>query len=274
VTGPTHDPGEEDAMMSDRAHTDQARRKFLRRIGRGAAAAAASGVAAGAMHSAGASPEPETPAEGESGVQYGMLIDLRRCIGCQACTVACKAESDVPMSVARSWVEYTEKGIYPNVGRTFLPRLCNHCSEPHCVRVCPTGATYKRPQDGVVVVDQGVCIGCLYCAQACPYTMRFLNPVTRFADKCDLCMHRVSKGLVPSCVNTCQGRARIFGDVNDPSSEIHKLIARNAVDVIRENYGTHPNVYYIALDSTDENTRKPGQYVRVTTNKAASPDRT
>jgi tetrathionate reductase subunit B len=178
------------------------------------------------------------------------------------------------MGVTRSWVEYAEKGLYPNVGRSFLPRLCNQCSEPHCVRVCPTGATYKRPQDGIVVVDQGVCIGCLYCAQACPYDMRFLNPVTRFADKCDLCIHRVAKGLVPSCVNTCQGRARIFGDVNDPTSEIHKLIARNPVSVIRETYGTQPNVYYIGLDTTDENTKKPGQYVRVTTNKAKSKKRT
>jgi tetrathionate reductase subunit B len=260
--------------MSKRAETHTSRRKFLRRLGRGAAVAAGSTAAAGAVRSTVATtPRADANAKQAAGVQYGLLIDLRRCIGCQACTVACKAEADVPMSVSRSWVEYTEKGVYPNVGRTFLPRLCNHCSTPHCVRVCPTGATYKRHQDGIVVVDQGVCIGCLYCAQACPYGMRFLNPVTRFADKCDLCIHRVSKGLVPSCVNTCQGRARIFGDVNDPKSEIHARIARNAVAVIRETYGTQPNIYYIGLDTTDENTKKPGQYVRVTTNKAASSKR-
>lgn len=252
--------------------TPVSRRKFLKKVSQGAAAVATGGVAGAAMHAA-ATPS-STATEEQSKVQYGMLIDLRRCIGCQACTVACKAEADVPLGVSRSWVEYAEKGLYPNVGRSFLPRLCNQCSEPHCVRVCPTGATYKRPQDGIVVVDQGVCIGCLYCAQACPYDMRFLNPVTRFADKCDLCIHRVAKGLVPSCVNTCQGRARIFGDVNDPASEINKLIATNPVSVIRETYGTQPNVYYIGLDTTDENTKKPGQYVRVTTNKAKSKKRT
>ena len=197
-----------------------------------------------------------------------MVIDLRRCIGCQACSVACKAEADVPLKVTRSWVEYVEKGQFPNVGRSFLPRLCNHCSNPHSTRVCPTGATYKRPQDGIVVVDQGVCIGCLYCAQACPYGMRFLNPVTRFADKCDLCIHRVAKGVVPSCVNTCQGRARIFGDVNDVNSEIHRLINTHPVSVIRRQMGTEPNIYYIGLDTADENTRTKGQYVRVTTNQA------
>lgn len=248
--------------MSD---SQVSRRKFLKEVSRGAAAVATVGVVAGAMHAA--APKPSTNEEKKNKVQYGMLIDLRRCIGCQACTVACKAEADVPMGVSRSWVEYVEKGRYPNVGRSFLPRLCNHCTDPHCIRVCPTGATYKRPQDGLVVIDQGVCIGCMYCAQACPYNMRFLNPVTRFADKCDMCIHRVSKGLVPSCVNTCQGRARIFGDVNDPTSEIHRLIATNPVSVIRETYGTQPNVYYIGLDTTDENMKKPDQYVRVSPNR-------
>ncbi|MDH3673213.1 MAG: 4Fe-4S dicluster domain-containing protein [Gammaproteobacteria bacterium] len=251
--------------MSDSSDSPVSRRKFLKKVSQGAAAVATAGVAAGAMHATASKPSADSGKKDK--VQYGMLIDLRRCIGCQACTVACKAEADVPMGVSRSWVEYVEKGRYPNTGRSFLPRLCNHCSQPHCVRVCPTGATYERPQDGLVVIDQGVCIGCLYCAQACPYGMRFLNPVTRFADKCDMCIHRVSKGLVPSCVNTCQGRARIFGDVNDPNSEIHQLIARNPVSVIRETYGTQPNVYYIGLDTTDENTAKPGQYVRVTTNR-------
>ncbi|MDH3279907.1 MAG: 4Fe-4S dicluster domain-containing protein [Gammaproteobacteria bacterium] len=262
--------------MTNSSDKRVSRRKFLKTVSQGTAAVATAGVAGGAMHAAATKPSADTGKNNgkKNKVQYGMLIDLRRCIGCQACTVACKAEADVPMGVSRSWVEYVEKGLYPNAGRSFLPRLCNHCSEPHCVRVCPTGATYERPQDGLIVIDQGVCIGCLYCAHACPYGMRFLNPVTRFADKCDMCIHRVSKGLVPSCVNTCQGRARIFGDVNDPTSEIHKLIARNPVSVIRETYGTQPNVYYIGLDTTDENTKKPGQYVRVTTNKANSRKRT
>jgi len=239
------------------------RRRFLKRLGGSAAMAATAGAGVTALRAE--EPQQEVPPEPE--VRYGMLIDLRRCIGCQACSVACKAEADVPLGVARSWVEYTEKGHYPNVSRSFLPRLCNHCSTPHCTRVCPTGATYKRPQDGIVVVDQGICIGCLYCAQACPYTVRFLNPVTRFADKCDFCAHRVSQGVVPSCVNTCQGRARIFGDLNDPDSEISKMVATHPVTVLRRGMGTEPNVYYIDLDFADENLARSGEYVRVTTHQ-------
>ncbi len=253
--------------MSDKQNTDSGRRDFLKKAG-GIAVGTVAGATALAETTASRQAEPEPTA-----VQYGMLIDLRRCIGCQACSIACKAEADVPLKVARSWVEYVEKGKYPNVGRSFLPRLCNHCSNPHCTRVCPTGATYKRPQDGVVVVDQGVCIGCLYCAQACPYGMRFLNPVTRFADKCDLCIHRIAKGVVPSCVNTCQGRARIFGDVNDVDSEIHRLISTNPVAVIRQQLGTEPNVYYIGLDTSDEKTKTKGQYVRVTTHQGNRKER-
>jgi tetrathionate reductase subunit B len=184
--------------------------------------------------------------------QYGMLIDTRRCIGCHACTVACKSEFDVPLGENRCWVEYIEKGKYPNVTRSFLPRLCNHCSEPQCVDVCPTNATYKREQDGIVVVDQGLCIGCKYCIQACPYDARFLNPITGFADKCDFCIHRVEQGLEPSCVNSCVGGARIFGDLSDPESEISKQISKNQVTVLRREMGTIPNVYYIGADHTDE----------------------
>ena len=191
--------------------------------------------------------------------QYGMVIDCRRCIGCHSCTVACKSEFDVPLGVNRSWVEYVEKGTYPYVSRSFLPRLCNHCSEPPCVPVCPTNATYKREQDGFVVVDQGLCIGCKYCIQACPYDARFLNPVTGWADKCDFCVHRVEKGLDPSCVNTCIGGARIFGDVTDLESEVSKLIAENQVTVLRREMGTFPNVFYIGADHTDElDRRRPG----------------
>ena len=188
--------------------------------------------------------------------QYGMVIDSRRCIGCHSCTVACKSEFDVPLGVNRSWVEYVEKGTYPYVSRSFLPRLCNHCSEPPCVPVCPTNATYKRPQDGFVVVDQGLCIGCKYCIQACPYDARFLNPVTGWADKCDFCIHRVSQGLDPSCVNTCVGGARIFGDLADQESEISTLVAKNQVSVLRREMGTFPNVYYIGADHTDELDRR------------------
>lgn len=207
--------------------------------------------------------------DGKQNKQYGMVIDTRRCIGCHACTVACKSEFDVPLGENRSWVEYVEKGTYPNVSRSFLPRLCNHCSEPPCVPVCPTNATYKREQDGIVVVDAGLCIGCKYCIQACPYDARFINPVNGWADKCDFCAHRVSKDLEPSCVNTCVGGARIFGDLADLESNISTVVAKNQVTVLRREMGTFPNVYYIGADHTDElDARRPEvKEVRVLTNR-------
>lgn len=199
---------------------------------------------------------------------YGMLIDVRRCYGVHACSVACKAEFNVPLGKTRSWVEYVEKGTYPNVSRSFLPRLCNQCSEPNCVSVCPTNATYKRKEDGIVVVDQDICIGCKYCIQACPYDARFTHPDTGTVDKCDFCIHRVSQGLEPACVEACPSRARIFGDLNDPDSEISRMIAINPVTVLRPDKGTKPNVFYIAADHADEHdARYAGQYVRVETHR-------
>jgi tetrathionate reductase subunit B len=250
--------------MTDNPKRPTTRRRFLKTAVAGAAVAAAAAGTANAYH-----PGRDRPAGRKGGKQYGMLIDVRRCVGCHSCTVACKAEFDVPLGMNRTWVEYVEKGSYPDAGRTFLPRLCNHCSVPQCVAVCPTGATYKRWQDGIVVVDSGVCIGCKYCIQACPYDARFLNPVTNFADKCDFCIHRVQKGLVPSCVNSCVGGARIFGDLSDPDSEISRLIARNRVTVLRSAMGTFPNVYYIDADHSDENDahRPETRHVRVVTHR-------
>jgi tetrathionate reductase subunit B len=200
--------------------------------------------------------------------QYGMVIDARRCYGVHACSVACKAEFNVPLGATRSWVEFIEKGSYPSVTRSFLPRLCNHCSEPNCVSVCPTGATWKRKEDGIVVVDPDICIGCKYCIHACPYDARFINADTGNADKCDFCIHRVSKGLEPACVEACPSRARVFGDLNDPNSEVSKLIASNPVTVLRPEKGTEPNVYYIAAEHADErDARFTGQYIRVETHR-------
>ena len=228
--------------------------------------AATGGAAAGAValdgapaHSAG------TPTTQK---QYGMVIDARRCYGVHACTVACKAEFDVPLGENRSWVEEVEKGSFPNISRSFLPRLCNHCDKPSCVSVCPTGATWKREEDGIVVVDPNLCIGCKYCIQACPYDMRYLNEDDGTADKCDFCIHRVSQGLEPACVEACPSRARIFGDLNDPESEVSQLIAKNPVTVLRPDKGTEPNVYYIGADHTDERDPRPdGMYVDVKTNR-------
>ncbi len=253
------------AGLTDESTEVQGRRGMLTALAAGAA------TAIGAIATSGI--RGATPAiigtDKKRKVQYGMVIDVRRCVGCHACTVACKSENDVPVGENRSWVEYVEKGVYPNVGRSFLPRLCNHCSEPPCVYVCPTNATYKREQDGIVVVDQGLCIGCKYCIQACPYDARYLDPYMGWVDKCDFCIHRVSQGLVPSCVNTCIGGARIFGDFGDPESEVSKLIAENDVTVLRGEMGTFPNVSYIGADHTDPlDARRPEvRHVRVLTHR-------
>ncbi len=230
--------------------------------------AASGAVAAGTGAVALGGGASEAATESGTKKQYAMVIDARRCYGVQACTVACKAEYKVPLGANRSWVEEIEKGNYPDVSRSFLPRLCNHCSEPPCVPVCPTGATFKRAEDGIVVVDQDICIGCKYCIQACPYDQRFINDDTGSADKCDFCIHRVSQGLEPACVEACPSRARIFGDINDPESEVSKLVATNKVTVLRSGQGTEPNVFYIGADHADENDHNPShKYIDVKTNR-------
>lgn len=185
---------------------------------------------------------------GQEGKRFAMVIDLRKCIACQACTAACKVENRVPSGHYRTWVTEFETGTYPTVRKVFLPQLCNHCAEPACVSVCPTGATFKR-EDGIVVVDDTVCWGCGYCINACPYDKRFFNPVTKVADKCTLCAHRLDRGLPPACVETCVGGARVAGDVNDPKSQVSKLLAQFPTNVLRPSKGTKPRVFYINLDS-------------------------
>lgn len=182
-----------------------------------------------------------------TGRRLAMVIDLRKCIGCHACSVSCKAEFDVPLGVWRSWVKQVDKGSYPNVKRQFLPRLCNHCDEPPCVKVCPSGASYQE-EDGTVQIKEKVCIGCKLCMAACPYNARFINPEKKIADKCTFCIHRVDKGVVPACVNTCQAKARLFGDLNDPKSEVSRLIATQPGQVLKPELGTEPQVFYITPD--------------------------
>ncbi len=189
--------------------------------------------------------------------RYAMLIDLRKCVGCDSCTVSCKAEFNVRLGAHRSWVNKAEKGTFPNVTRVFLPRLCNQCETSSCSLVCPTQATYKR-DDGIVVIDKDKCIGCRYCINACPYGSRYFNwsddgsgdksRTHGTVDKCDFCIHRVEKGLVPSCVNGCPHDARVFGDLNDPNSAISRLKATNKVSTLMPEKGTNPQVFYIGLD--------------------------
>ena len=179
--------------------------------------------------------------------RLAMLIDMRRCIGCHSCSVACKIENEVPPGVFASWVKIIEKGAYPNVGVSFLPSLCNNCVKPICLTNCPVIATWQR-EDGIVVVDPHRCVGCKYCMASCPYDVRFINPIKRIVQKCSFCAHRVDAGLEPACVSTCLGRARIFGDINDYRSEIHQIMSRNSVQVLKSEMGTGPQVYYINAD--------------------------
>lgn len=159
--------------------------------------------------------------------RFAMVIDIRRCTSCHACSVSCKSEFAVPLGVWRSWVEIKEKGTYPATKKDFLPKLCNHCDNPPCVPVCPVNATYVDA-DGTVLVDEDKCIGCRTCITACPYQARFLHPDKGVANKCDLCIHRVENGVTPACVNACPADARIFGDLNDPKSAVARLLKKTS----------------------------------------------
>lgn len=181
------------------------------------------------------------------GKRWAMVIDVRRCLGCQACAVACKAENDVPLGVFRSWVKVVEKGEYPNVTKSFLPLTCNNCENPICLTNCPVNATYQR-DDGIVMIDPHRCIACKYCIASCPYGVRYVNPLKRYVEKCSFCAHRVDAGLVPACVESCVGHARVFGDINDPKSEVSMLLATNAVQTLKPEMGTNPRVFYIGAD--------------------------
>jgi tetrathionate reductase subunit B len=206
---------------------------------------------------------------------WGFAVDIRKCIGCGKCVLACKLENHVPLEpeLYRTWVEryvITENGEVlrdsPDAGIAgftplsenpnyqgleikdtfFVPKLCNQCENPPCVPVCPVRATYVI-KDGVVLVDEKRCIGCKYCVVACPYGVRYIHPVTKVADKCTFCYHRVAKGLQPACVQVCPTQARIFGDLRDPESSVSKLLRDGQVQVLKPEQRTKPKVYYPAL---------------------------
>jgi len=181
--------------------------------------------------------------------RYAMVIDLEKCVGCHTCEITCKLENKVPVSVWRMWVKEGVKGKYPNVNRVFLPVMCNHCENPTCVTVCPVKASIKR-DDGIVIVDPHRCIGCRYCMAACPYGMRYINPLAEIAQKCDFCLHRVQKGLQPVCVLSCPNGALIFGDLNDKNSEIYKFVTKRRVTALKEETGNKPHVFYTSMDSS------------------------
>lgn len=175
---------------------------------------------------------------------YGFVIDNRKCIGCHACSTACKSENEVPLGVYRTWVKYVETGQYPDVRRHFQVTRCNHCANPPCVRICPTEAMYQRA-DGIVEFDNSVCIGCKACMQACPYDAIYIDPETNTAAKCHYCAHRTDIGLEPACVVVCPEHAIIAGDMNDPGTEISQLLARQDVNVRKPEQGTSPKLFYI-----------------------------
>ena len=171
------------------------------------------------------------------------VLDQTRCIGCHACTTACKSENEVPLGVTRTYVKSVEVGAYPQVRRAFQVTRCNQCSDPPCVAACPTAAMYRR-EDGIVDFDKSICIGCKACMAACPYDAIFINPEDHSAEKCNFCAHRLEVGLEPACVTVCPTEAIMIGDVNDPTSAVARIVQREAVTVRRPEKETRPGLFY------------------------------
>ncbi len=218
--------------------------------------------------------EIESVGEGDD-TKWGMVIDLKKCVGCDSCTVACKAENRTPPGVSYNVVVEEEHGEFPNVTRTNLPRPCMQCENPPCVQVCPVSATYKM-DDGIVNIDYDRCIGCRYCSIACPYGARYFDFGEDYGDefmedgeitspeygvdrgsregkkspignvrKCTFCYHRLGRGEEPACIETCVGDARNMGDLNDQDSEVAQMANSSRAFQLKEEEGTDPNVYYL-----------------------------
>jgi Fe-S-cluster-containing dehydrogenase component len=177
-------------------------------------------------------------------VNYGFVIDNRTCIGCHACTVACKSEHDVPIGVNRTHVKYIEKGTYPDSTREFSVHRCNHCEDAPCTTICPTTALFTR-SDGIVDFDDERCIGCKSCMQACPYDALYIDPNKGTAAKCNYCAHRIEHSYEPACVIVCPTESIVSGDLDDADSRISQLVASQNTTVRKPESGAIPNVYYI-----------------------------
>lgn len=195
--------------------------------------------------------------------RYGMVIDLTTCLGCQACSAACTMQNETPYwsGKFRTYVEDVERGAFPDVARTFFPRLCMQCEDAACLKVCPTGATYKTAE-GIIAIDYDKCMGCKACIEACPYGARYVydredvrtakqtfgedaQHQVPHVDKCNFCQDRLAEGMQPACAATCPGDARIFGDLNDPASRVSKLVNSGRARPVGEQFGTKPKVFYI-----------------------------
>ena len=190
--------------------------------------------------------EPD-PAQSPVRPSWAKVVDQTRCIGCHACTTACKSENEVPLSVTRTYVKYVDTGAFPQARRSFQVTRCNQCESPPCVAACPTSAMFKRA-DGIVDFDKSACIGCKACIAACPYDAIFINPEDHSAEKCNFCAHRLDIGLEPACVVVCPTEALLVGDMNDPSSEVARIINRDPVAVRRPEKETKPKLYYKGAD--------------------------
>lgn len=191
--------------------------------------------------------------------QKTLVIDLDRCIGCGACEIACKLENDVPLGVYYNRViSIGPIGKFPDIKQYFLPTVCQNCREAPCVKVCPTGASYKT-EDGQVLIDKAKCIGCKMCMVACPYGARSYNPENKVVEKCTLCRHLQEVGDQPACVKACCTKARFFGDIDDPSSDVSKAVAAAGAENVHSmpDSGNKPSVRYILHKKTGPWLAKP-----------------
>jgi Fe-S-cluster-containing dehydrogenase component len=176
--------------------------------------------------------------------RYIMVIDTRRCVGCNDCVVACKTENNVPEGYCRDWITETVSGKFPTLSLEIRTERCNHCANPPCVTCCPTGASHVHERGGVVLVTHDECIGCKACLASCPYDARFIHP-EGYADKCTFCIHRVEKGQDPACVSVCPTHCMHFGDADDPHSEVSQLLASRQHHSLLPEAGTKPRIYYL-----------------------------